>query len=122
MAFFLLLLPDGQRPQQPCILPQPPCAAADGAQLVAAAAQAAVGSICWWCGYGGSLRRLVGANADYVVDGMCRQLRQVRLGEGRLGAWRRVCVAGCGFGLVWHGMKSWRVGMCLACKLSIFQV
>ncbi|KAL4440079.1 hypothetical protein ABPG75_003080 [Micractinium tetrahymenae] len=50
---------------------------ADGAQLVSSAAQAAVGSVCWCCGYGGSLRRLVAANADYVVDGMCAQLRQL---------------------------------------------
>lgn len=54
-----------------------PCAA-DATPLVSAAAQAAVGGLCWWCGYGGSLRHLVAANADYVVDGMCAQLRQVR--------------------------------------------
>ena len=52
--------------------------AADGAPLVSAAAQAAVGGVCWWCGYGGSLPRLVAANADYVVDGLCARLRQVR--------------------------------------------
>lgn len=56
--------------------------AANSAQLVSSAAQAAVGSVCWWCGYGGSLRRLVASNADYVVDGMCAQLRQVRLPAG----------------------------------------
>ena len=55
------------------------CFAADGAHLVSSAAQAAVASVCWWCGYSGSLQRLVAANADYVVDGMCRQLRQVKL-------------------------------------------
>lgn len=38
-----------------------------------------MGSVCWWCGYSGSLQRLVAANADYVVDGMCRQLRQVKI-------------------------------------------
>ena len=54
-----------------------PLPAADGTQIVCAAAQAAVASICQWCGYGGSLQRLVASNADYVVDGMCRQLRQV---------------------------------------------
>ena len=37
-----------------------------------------MGSVCWWCGYSGSLQRLIAANADYVVDGMCRQLRQVK--------------------------------------------
>lgn len=53
--------------------------------LVSAAAQAAVSGLCWWCGYGGSLRSLVAANADYVVDGMCAQLRQVRRSQCTFG-------------------------------------
>lgn len=67
-------------PLPACSDPQPSLPfllAADVTPLVSAAAQAAVGSVCWWCGYGGSLRQLVAANADYVVDGMCAQLRQV---------------------------------------------
>lgn len=78
-------------PPPPSPPPAPPSTlpAADGAQLVSSAAQAAVGSVCWWCGYGGSLRRLLASNADYVVDGMCAQLRQVRLFRGGgLGVWR----------------------------------
>lgn len=50
--------------------------AADPVPLVAAGARAAVNSICCWAGYG-SLQALVSTNADYIVDGMCRQLRQL---------------------------------------------
>ena len=48
--------------------------AADPCKAVAAAAATALGSICAHCGYG-SLRDLVARNGDYVVDGVCRQLR-----------------------------------------------
>ncbi|GAB4823772.1 hypothetical protein N2152v2_010818 [Parachlorella kessleri] len=48
----------------------------DPAPLVASAAGATLGSICLHCGYG-TLSRLVGENADYVVDGVCAQLRQL---------------------------------------------
>ena len=44
--------------------------------MVSAAAETALGSICVACQYGG-LRELVAANADYVVDGVCRQLRHL---------------------------------------------
>ena len=60
---------------------------------MSAAAQAAVGGLCWWCGYGGSLRSLVAANADYVVDGMCAQLRQVGPTQCALGD---ACLVGGG--------------------------
>ena len=64
-----------RRPWQPSLFPRGPGPAGDPAPLVASAAGAAVGSICQHCGYG-SLNRLVGENADYVVDGVCAQLRQ----------------------------------------------
>lgn len=65
--------------------------AADGAQVVSSSAAAALGSICWWCGYAGSLKQLITANADYVVDGCCAQLRQAsRLCGGVWGGvWQR---------------------------------
>ncbi len=34
--------------------------------------------VCGHCGYGGSLAALVAANADYVVDAVCGQLRDLR--------------------------------------------
>ena len=43
---------------------------------MAAAAGTALGAICAAYGYGG-LSELVAANADYVVDGVCRQLRHL---------------------------------------------
>lgn len=49
---------------------------ADPSPSVAAAAAAAVGSICLHCGYGG-LEELVRANAHHVVEGLCRQLRHL---------------------------------------------
>lgn len=52
------------------------CAAADPCAAVAAAAGAALGAICAHCGYSG-LRDLVAGNGDYVVDGVCRQLRHL---------------------------------------------
>lgn len=45
---------------------------------MASAAAASIGSICQHCGYG-TLSRLVGENADYVVDGVCAQLRQASM-------------------------------------------
>lgn len=62
----VILLPTLEKLGEPCA-------------LVSAAAQAAVTSFCVYCGYGGSgggLRQLVADNADYIVDGMCLQLRQ----------------------------------------------
>ncbi|KAK9915923.1 hypothetical protein WJX75_006066 [Coccomyxa subellipsoidea] len=49
---------------------------ADPCPSVASAASAAVASICLHCGYTG-LEELVQANADYIVDGLCRQLRHL---------------------------------------------
>ena len=43
---------------------------------MAAAAETALGAVCAACGYAG-LRELVAANADYVIDGVCRQLRHL---------------------------------------------
>ncbi|GMH32931.1 hypothetical protein BSKO_00765 [Bryopsis sp. KO-2023] len=50
----------------------------DPCPLVQAAAETAVDSVCWHCGYG-SLEQLVSANGDYIVDGLCSQLRQIHL-------------------------------------------
>ena len=43
---------------------------------MAAAAEIALGAVCAACHYRG-LHELVAANADYVVDGVCRQLRHL---------------------------------------------
>jgi len=51
---------------------------ADPCPLVATAASGALQSICRHAGYSLGLRQLVGANADYVVDGVCRQLRSLQ--------------------------------------------
>ncbi|KAG2444915.1 hypothetical protein HXX76_001651 [Chlamydomonas incerta] len=45
---------------------------------VAAAADTALLSVAAHCGYGGSLRALVGGNADYVVEGLCAALRDLQ--------------------------------------------
>ena len=52
------------------------CFAVDPSSTVAAAAEIALGVVCASCGYAG-LRELVAANADYVIDGVCRQLRHL---------------------------------------------
>lgn len=52
---------------------------ADPCALVSAAASTALASVCTHCGYKGSLGSLVAANADYIVDSLCAQLRE--LGE-----------------------------------------
>jgi hypothetical protein len=44
---------------------------------IANAAAAALISAATHCGYGGSLRELVAAHSDYVVDALCRQLRHL---------------------------------------------
>ena len=49
---------------------------ADPCTAVAAAAATALGSICAHCGYGG-LQDVVARNGDYVVAGVCRQLRHL---------------------------------------------
>ncbi|KAK9820989.1 hypothetical protein WJX81_002818 [Elliptochloris bilobata] len=49
---------------------------ADPCPSVAASAAAAISSVCSHCGYAG-LDGLVAGNADYVVDGLCRQLRHL---------------------------------------------
>ncbi|WIA11547.1 hypothetical protein OEZ85_011656 [Tetradesmus obliquus] len=46
--------------------------------LVAAAAGTALASICRHCGYPLGLGQLVGQNADYVVDGVCKRLRSLQ--------------------------------------------
>jgi hypothetical protein len=51
---------------------------ADPCPLVASAAAGALASICRHTGYPLGLSQLVGANADYVVDGVCRQLRSLQ--------------------------------------------
>ncbi len=52
----------------------------DPCPIVASAADSTIQAICTFCGYststGGGLRQLVADNADYIVDGLCRQLRQ----------------------------------------------
>ena len=51
----------------------------DPCQLVSSAAESATQALCFYGKYekrGGSLRQLVAENADYIVDGLCRQLRQ----------------------------------------------
>ncbi len=50
--------------------------AVDPTPAVAAAAETALGAVCAACNYKG-LHELVAANADYVVDGVCRQLRHL---------------------------------------------
>ena len=47
---------------------------ADPCPSVASSAAAAVGSLCLHCGYP-SGPALLADNADYLVDGLCRQLR-----------------------------------------------
>ena len=49
---------------------------ADPCPSVAASAAAAVGSICLHCGPP-TFQQLVAANADYIVDEACRQLRHL---------------------------------------------
>jgi hypothetical protein len=51
---------------------------ADPCPLVSSAAAGALDSICRHSGYPLGLSQLVGANADYVVDGVCRQLRALQ--------------------------------------------
>jgi len=52
----------------------------DPCRIVTAAADTALQAVCTFCGYAktatGGLRQLVADNADYIVDGLCRQLRQ----------------------------------------------
>ena len=49
----------------------------DPAVAVSGAAKAAISSICGFCGYTDSgLRQLITDNADYIIDGLCRRLRQ----------------------------------------------
>jgi hypothetical protein len=50
---------------------------ADPVPLVADAAGAALSCICRHGGHPGGLRELVGAHADYVVDGVCKRLRDL---------------------------------------------
>ena len=47
---------------------------ADPCPSVAASAGAALGALCLHCGYP-SRQTLLSDNADYLVDGLCRQLR-----------------------------------------------
>ena len=47
---------------------------ADPCPSVAASAGAALGALCLHCGYP-SRQALLSDNADYLVDGLCRQLR-----------------------------------------------
>ena len=45
---------------------------ADACGPVRAAAEAALAALCAHCGYPQGLGQLVGANADYIVDALCR--------------------------------------------------
>ena len=49
---------------------------ADPCPSVATSAGAALGAVCLHCGYP-SRQALLAANADYLVDGLCRQLRSL---------------------------------------------
>ena len=49
---------------------------ADPCPSVATSAAAALGAMCLHCGYP-SRQALLAANADYLVDGLCRQLRSL---------------------------------------------
>ena len=49
---------------------------ADRCPSVAAAAAASLGALCIACGYDG-VATAVAANSDYIVDGLCRQLRHL---------------------------------------------
>ena len=49
---------------------------ADPCPSVATSAAAALGAVCLHCGYS-SRQALLAANADYLVDGLCRQLRSL---------------------------------------------
>jgi hypothetical protein len=51
---------------------------ADPCALVADAAGGALAWVCIACGHAGGLGDLVGANADYVIDGLCARLRALR--------------------------------------------
>lgn len=48
----------------------------DPCPSVASSAAAALGVLCLHCGYP-SRRALLAENADYLVDGLCRQLRSL---------------------------------------------
>ncbi|CAD7698395.1 unnamed protein product [Ostreobium quekettii] len=48
----------------------------DPTPFVSSAAEVAVGSICIHCGYP-ALSDLISANGDYIVDGLCTQLRSI---------------------------------------------
>lgn len=50
---------------------------ADPAPLVVSSCEASLQCICTHCGYDGSLTKLIGENVDYVIDGICRQLRLI---------------------------------------------
>ena len=61
-----ILLPVVQKMGDPC-------------RIVASSADTTIQAICTFCGYcekHRGLRQLVADNADYIVDGLCRQLRQ----------------------------------------------
>ena len=49
---------------------------ADPCPLVASSAGLALGSLCLHCGYP-TRQALLASNADYLVDGLCRQLRSI---------------------------------------------
>lgn len=51
---------------------------ADASPLVASSADAALTSICVHCGCNGSMNTLISRNVDYIIDGLCRQLRNVQ--------------------------------------------
>jgi len=51
---------------------------ADASPLVRSSADAALTSICVHCGYHGSMNMLISGNVDYIIDGLCRQLRNVQ--------------------------------------------
>ncbi|KAG1680797.1 hypothetical protein FOA52_008130 [Chlamydomonas sp. UWO 241] len=50
---------------------------ADPSRHVCGAASAALSTLCAACGFPGGLPQLVGRNADYVIDAVCAQLRDL---------------------------------------------
>lgn len=54
--------------------------------------QVALGSLCAQGGYGG-LEELVSVNADYIVDGLCRQLRRLDMHPRYY--WLQALMGGC---------------------------
>lgn len=72
------------RPLRALLLPML-CRLADPVPAVCTAATGSLYCLCLHCGFGGGLGDLVGRNADYVVDALCRWV-----GNVWGGVWRKV--------------------------------